>query len=157
MLGRVPFTAVSTYLQLIFPHVTSLSAYLYLYTTRKSLDCPGDMADQTTDTTAPQPPKSPPMAFEPTSNDVLAPSLKPSERVSNHFKSSGPSVYGAHEFGPTSMEQELQAQIEKQAEALHSLHEGFSKERESWRLERDRLYRRIDSLEALFKIAGGHR
>ena len=52
----------------------------------------------------------------------------------------------------------MQAQIDKQAEALRLQHQAFMAERESWQFEKDRLYRRITSLESLLKgTASGHR
>lgn len=53
---------------------------------------------------------------------------------------------------------EMQIQIEKQADALRLQNQAFTAERESWQLEKDRLYRRVASLEALLKgTTNGHR
>ena len=52
---------------------------------------------------------------------------------------------------------ETQAQLDKQAEALRLQHLAFVAERESWELERERLYRRVAALEALLKTPNGQR
>ncbi|KAL1305908.1 hypothetical protein AAFC00_004051 [Neodothiora populina] len=54
-------------------------------------------------------------------------------------------------------EMSMQIQIDKQAEAMRLQHQAFVAERESWQLERDRLYRRIIALESLLKgSTNGH-
>lgn len=61
-------------------------------------------------------------------------------------------------MGSWGIEMEMQAQLDKQTEALHLQHKAFSAERDSWQLEKDRLYRRIAALESLLKgTATGHR
>ena len=108
------------------------------------------------------PPKSPPMAFQMTSNDALAAPVNPNQ--SSHMALQSPDYL----FSPGTqqkldyetedpMQQELQAQIEKQAKALRLQHEAFVIERECWDLERDRLYRRVAALESLLKATSGHR
>ena len=109
--------------------------------------------------TCKQRPKSPPLAFQMTSNDALNP---PTNHNQMSFHSS------EHEYSssrqqkpnwdlPTSMERALQAQIKKQADTLRMQHEAFAAERDCWEVERDRLYRRISSLESLLRSANGHR
>ncbi|EME83820.1 uncharacterized protein MYCFIDRAFT_207071, partial [Pseudocercospora fijiensis CIRAD86] len=51
---------------------------------------------------------------------------------------------------------DLQAIIEKQAEAIKHLHIAFAVERESWELERKSFYNRIASLEQLLKNGEHH-
>lgn len=61
-------------------------------------------------------------------------------------------------FDISEIELEMQAQLDKQAEALRLQHQAFVAERESWQYEKERLYRRVAALEALLKgTASGHR
>jgi len=107
-------------------------------------------------------PKSPPMAFQMTSNDSLSAPMYPHQSSQMAFHSPqyifSPGTQQKLEYHlDDPMQQELQAQIQKQAEALRLQHQAFAVERECWDLERDRLYRRIVSLEGLLKAANGHR
>jgi hypothetical protein len=52
---------------------------------------------------------------------------------------------------------ELQAIIEKQAEVISQLHKAFNVERETWDLERQRFFNRIQALERLLKNGEHHR
>lgn len=99
-------------------------------------------------------PKSPPLAFAPTSNDALAP-----RSVLPHTGDGGlPST--TSNMGRLSLSESpfaLQAIIDKQSEALRQLHKGFNAERESWDLERQRFFERIHSLEQLLRNGEHHR
>ena len=103
-------------------------------------------------------PKSPPMAFQSTSNDALSPpsDLNQMSFHSGHSASPNthPKVYNHH---TSQIEQELQAQIEQQIVALRKQHEAFIAERQCWSLERDRLYRRVGALESLLRNVNDHR
>ena len=78
--------------------------------------------------------------------------------VSNVPCVTSPSVSHLFDAHATESELEMQAQLDKQADALRLQHQAFVAEREGWQFERDRLYRRIASLEALLKsTANGHR
>lgn len=97
--------------------------------------------------------KSPPMAFLTTSNDSLWSPLGSTADIT--FVTSPPNT---HDFDDILPENDMQAQIHKQAEALRLQHKAFDAERESWDLEKVRLYRRIGALEALLKAtANGQR
>lgn len=103
--------------------------------------------------------KSPPMAFERTSNDALAPIISPPfdnyQNVdpflsfSSRVMSPNGSMYGDSP--------DLQAIVHKQSKAMAQLHLAFAAEREAWSLERDSLYQRISSLEKLLITNSGHR
>jgi len=103
------------------------------------------------------------MAFQMTSNDTLiAPTMYPNHQSQMAFQSPqyifSPGTQQKLEYQlEDPMQQELQAQIQKQAEALRLQHQAFAVERECWDLERDRLYRRVMALESLLKAANGHR
>ncbi|KAF4553230.1 Hypothetical protein D9617_7g029570 [Elsinoe fawcettii] len=111
----------------------------------------------------PQPKKSPPLAFQMTSNDSLwapsQPTLPSQFRFSSPDYLSNPSAMGKLDpYEVTSpMEQDLQGQVRKQTEALRLQHQAFVVERECWEMERERLYKRIASLEGLLKSPKGHR
>jgi len=107
-------------------------------------------------------PKSPPLAFQMTSNDSLIAPMYPNQQSQMAFQSPqyifSPGTQQKLEYQlDDPMQQELQAQIQKQAEALRLQHQAFAVERECWDLERDRLYRRVMALESLLKAANGHR
>lgn len=108
------------------------------------------MAEQRAVAVAQNTPRSPPMAFEMTSNDAL---WAPSQARVSPLTSPPLSLF--LDFSPS--ECEMQAQLDKQADALRLQNQAFAAERESWQLERDRLYRRIGALETLLKSASGHR
>lgn len=119
---------------------------------------------------APKSPKSPPLAFQTTSNDALACPTVAAMNLPNPFgydnyspnTNMSPSPTSRRKLGSAHREtnhlaSELQALMEKQSEALRLQQIGFAAERECWDMERDRLYRRVASLEALLKSANGHR
>lgn len=110
------------------------------------------MAERQALSVAQKPPRSPPMAFEMTSNDAL---WAPSHTLTSTAPLASPPL--SQFLGFTSSECEMQAQLDKQADALRLQHQAFVAEREGWQLERDRLYRRIAALETLLKSANGHR
>ncbi|GAB7348739.1 hypothetical protein MBLNU459_g7474t1 [Dothideomycetes sp. NU459] len=96
-------------------------------------------------------PRSPPMAFEMTSNDAL---WARSQAVAPAAALTSPPLSKFLDFSAS--ECEMQAQLDKQADALRLQHQAFVAERDGWQLERDRLYRRITALETLLKSASGH-
>lgn len=99
-------------------------------------------------------PRSPPLAFEPTPNDALAPLTTPPKDHLIDSLSVSPSM-GRH--SPQSEdEKRLQVIVEKQARLIDSLHETFADERKIWGLERERLHQRIARLEGLLKHGDGH-
>ena len=104
-------------------------------------------------------PRSPPLAFEPTPNDSLAPLSSPTRpdlgRL-DRLSISSPTM-GRLSPGHADEMQDLQLVIDQQASALQLLHDAFAAERRSWSLERERLHDRIASLEKLLKNADGHR
>jgi hypothetical protein len=98
------------------------------------------------------PPRSPPLAFQTTSNDALwAPVSNPmalqslSQVSSPYFLAASP------------VENDMQAQLDKLNHALSLQNQAFVAERESWQMERDRMHRRIIALEALLKSPNGQR
>ncbi|KAK0839583.1 hypothetical protein LTS02_017444 [Friedmanniomyces endolithicus] len=100
-------------------------------------------------------PKSPPLAFEPTSNDALAPlsSSSPVAHTSLEFSPQSRSMSGimspqAHSAGKVDM----QMIIDQQTTALQLLHEAFAAERQVWSMEKEQMYQRIASLEQLLKM-----
>ncbi|KAK3676202.1 hypothetical protein LTR78_003952 [Recurvomyces mirabilis] len=100
-------------------------------------------------------PKSPALAFEPTSNDSLAPRIpSPSKQTEKSSQSLGPqSITGI--MSPRG-EQDLQVIVDQQASAMDRLHEAFAAERQVWNLEKDWLHQRIASLEQLLKTRDHH-
>ncbi|PPJ50295.1 hypothetical protein CBER1_04908 [Cercospora berteroae] len=104
----------------------------------------------------PDRPKSPPLAFAPSSNDSLfARNSSPHALTANHATSPSQSIMGR--LSPLSESPlALQAIVDKQAEALSQLHKAFQAERESWDLERQRFFDRICSLEQLLKNGEHH-
>jgi hypothetical protein len=106
---------------------------------------------------APKRAKSPPMAFERTSNDALAPlvsppfysGIDPFLSTSSRTMSPNGSPYGS--------DPGLQALVHKQAQAMNQLHSAFAVEREVWTMEKAHLYQRISSLEKLLNTNSGHR
>ncbi|KAI4726479.1 hypothetical protein E4T49_05772 [Aureobasidium sp. EXF-10728] len=96
------------------------------------------------------PPRSPPMAFQTTSNDALwAPSFNPLAMQSLSQVSS------PYFLGTSPTENDMQAQLDKLNEALRLQHQAFVAERESWQMERDRMHRRVTALESLLKSPNG--
>ena len=110
-----------------------------------------------------KPPKSPPLAFEPTPNDALAPLSSPQhDNNNNHSK---------HTFSPSQREilgmssesslvggtAHLAIIMEQQSHTISLLHEAFASERKIWALEKAGLYERIASLEKLLKAKEGNR
>ncbi|KAK0337843.1 hypothetical protein LTR59_009347 [Friedmanniomyces endolithicus] len=100
-------------------------------------------------------PKSPPLAFEPTSNDALAPlsSFSPGAHTSLEFSPQSRSMSGiistqAHSAGKVDM----QMIVDQQTTALQLLHEAFAAERQVWSMEKEQMYQRIASLEQLLKM-----
>ena len=107
--------------------------------------------------TADDAPKSPPLAFQQTSNDSLVPRNAVSHTSTGALPTS-PSTSNMGRMSPLAESpQALQAIIDKQSEALRQLHKGFNAERESWDLERERFFERIHSLEQLLKNGEHHR
>lgn len=106
-------------------------------------------------------PKSPPLAFEPTSNDSLAPLIFPPHAefdiASPASTSPSRSVMGLTSPEAPGSEQDLQLIVDQQANAIHLLHEAFAAERQVWCLEKERLYQRIASLEHLLRRRDHHR
>ncbi|KAF2150497.1 hypothetical protein K461DRAFT_269940 [Myriangium duriaei CBS 260.36] len=109
-----------------------------------------------------KPAKSPPMAFQMTSNDSLnaprdytLPSQLPFQQMD--YLTSTSAGYGTDYDVSSPMELDLQGQVHKQVEALRLQHQAFVVERECWNMERDRLYKRIAALEALLKSPKGPR
>ncbi|PNS19488.1 hypothetical protein CAC42_7332 [Sphaceloma murrayae] len=113
--------------------------------------------------TMPNRPKSPPLAFQMTSNDALVAPEQPTfpSQMPFHapdYLTNSSASYKSDPLDISSpMEQDLQSQVKKQAEALRLQHQAFVVERECWEMERERLYRRIASLEGLLKSPKGHR
>lgn len=102
--------------------------------------------------------KSPPLAFERTSNDALVPPTETKSHRTESLASPSPSSMGRR--SPLSLsgsEQDLQAIIEQQANTIAKLHDAFAQERKTWKLEKDWLYQRIASFEQLLKSADHHR
>ncbi|KAK4962890.1 hypothetical protein LTR10_000517 [Elasticomyces elasticus] len=103
-------------------------------------------------------PKSPPAAFEPSSNDSLAPLSSPARtRLSLDPFALTPSIMGltaspAH----SGSGMDLQVIVDQQASAIALLHEAFAAERQVWSLEKDRFLQRISSLEQLLKNGDHH-
>jgi hypothetical protein len=103
--------------------------------------------------------KSPPLAFEKTPNDSLAPVTSPTRaRIGqlDDISLSSPSM------GRLSPQQaadayDMQVVVDQQASAILLLHDAFAAERHAWSLERERLHYRIASLEKLLKTADGQR
>ena len=120
------------------------------------------MAESTTKPAATKPAKSPPLAFQVTSNDSLVAPINPSATMGifhSPDSTTSPSAQNKlSSFGQSDYnERQLQIQVHKQAEALRLQQLAFAAERECWDFERDRLYRRILSLENLLKSVNGHR
>jgi hypothetical protein len=107
---------------------------------------------------APKRAKSPPMAFERTSNDALAPMISPpfSYQSIDPFTSTSSRVMSPNGSTYTNSP-DLQALVHKQANAISQLHLAFAAERDSWSYERENLYQRISSLEKLLNTNSGHR
>jgi hypothetical protein len=106
--------------------------------------------------------KSPPMAFERTSNDALAPRISPPFDYHNIDPFLDTSSRIMSPIGSPSSD--LRALVHKQSEALDHAHKAFAVahsafavEREAWRIEKDGLYARIASFEQLLATNGGHR
>jgi hypothetical protein len=100
--------------------------------------------------------KSPPMAFERTSNDALAPRISPPFQNIDPFTSTSSRVMSPNGSAFTGSP-DLQALVHKQANAISQLHLAFAAERDSWSYERENLYQRISSLEKLLNTNSGHR
>ncbi|PSK34939.1 hypothetical protein B9Z65_1522 [Elsinoe australis] len=111
----------------------------------------------------PNRPKSPPLAFQMTSNDALVAPSQPTfpSQMPFHapdYLTSSSATFKSDPYEISSpMEQDLHGQVRKQAEALRLQHQAFVVERECWEMERERLYKRIASLEGLLKSPKGHR
>ena len=99
-------------------------------------------------------PKSPPLAFEPSPGDALAPLTSPPKDFLIDSLAVSPSM-GRHS-SQSEDERKLQIIVEKQARLIDSLHETFADERKIWGLERERLHQRIARLEGLLKHGDGH-
>ena len=103
--------------------------------------------------------KSPPLAFEPTPNDSLAPLTSPTRSRLGQRENGSLSSPNMGRLSPLQADdaQELQAIVDQQATALRMLHDAFAAERQVWDRERERMYHRITSLESLLKNADGYR
>ncbi|KAI5357046.1 hypothetical protein Slin15195_G052880 [Septoria linicola] len=100
-------------------------------------------------------PKSPPLAFANPTGDSLVP--RPAQHAHNGHLPTSPSRSIMGRFSPLSESPlALQAIVDKQAEALRQLHKAFQAERESWDLERERMFARIHSLEQLLRNGEHH-
>lgn len=98
-------------------------------------------------------PKSPPLAFAKPTGDSLVP-----QHALNGQLPTSPSQSIMGRFSPLSESPlALQAIVDKQGEALRQLHKAFQAERESWDLERERMFARIHSLEQLLRNGEHHR
>jgi hypothetical protein len=98
------------------------------------------------------PPRSPPLAFQMTSNDALWAPVSNPMAMQSLSQVSSPYFLAA---SPT--ENDMQAQLDKLNDALRLQNQAFVAERESWQMERDRMHRRIVALEALLKSPNGQR
>ena len=103
--------------------------------------------------------KSPPLAFEPTPNDSLAPLISPPRSRLGQLDTVSLSSPSMGRLSPLHADDahELQAIVDQQASAMRKLHDAFAAERQVWDRERERLYHRIMSLEKLLKNADGYR
>ena len=107
-------------------------------------------------------PKSPPLAFAMTPNDMLH-TPKANTHASDPFYRSIDyitSTPGSRSIDleiQSPLELDLEGQLSKQTEALRLQHQAFAVERECWEMERDRLHRRIAALETLLKSPRGCR
>lgn len=103
--------------------------------------------------------KSPPLAFEPTPNDSLAPRISPTRSRSGHFDNLSVSSPTMGRLSPlhSAEVQALQEVVDYQADALQKAHEEFAVERHAWYKERAGFRRRIAKLEQLLKNADGDR
>lgn len=106
-----------------------------------------------------KPPKSPPLAFEKTSNDALAPLISPEVQLDPLDPLSPPSAadMGVSQLANGGEVGALQRVVEKQAGAIKALHVAFDAERDAWIAERDSLHQRIGSLEKLLTAGNSHR
>lgn len=106
-------------------------------------------------------PKSPPLAFEKTPNDALAPLISPPSDAKPSYRNfhvtSPPSKGTMGRLHPSEQQEDLQVVVDQQASAISLLHDAFAAERQAWSLERERLYGRIARLEALVRRGEGHR
>nr|POE79537.1 hypothetical protein CFP56_07602 [Quercus suber] len=108
-------------------------------------------------------PKSPPLAFQKTSNDSLAHLALPessSRRYSiddNNDTSDALSPTSNLGIMGRSVSHQLQVIVDQQASAIHLLHQAFAAERKVWDLERESLMLRITNLEQLLKTGDHHR
>lgn len=101
-------------------------------------------------------PKSPPLAFERTSNDALIPptqnrrsrSTSPSSRSNSN---SNLNMGRASPLSPASNVGLLHVIVDQQHETIQGLHDAFAKERHTWGLERQHLLERVAQLEQLLK------
>ena len=127
----------------------------------ESSNAPGNELPSTTEELAQSTqPKTPPLAFEPTSNDSLLPpvsSLCSQPRLgarsdSNDEMKSCVDRLGLHDDDA----RRLQVIVDQQTSLVSKLHETFADERRVWGLERERLHQRVARLEALLKRHGGH-
>lgn len=103
--------------------------------------------------------KSPPLAFEPTPNDALAPLTSPPRSRMGQLDNISISSPTMGRLSPLQAgdAQDLQVVIDQQASAIRLLHDAFAAERQAWSLERERLHHRIACLERLLKSADGYR
>lgn len=102
-------------------------------------------------------PKSPPLAFEKTSNDSLAPLTASQSSPPEGDADPLSSVMGRFSPPRAGSEHEWQVVVDQQAAAIQLLHDAFAAERQCWSLEKDRLYQRIAKLERLLRAGDGYR
>lgn len=113
-----------------------------------------------------KPPKSPPLAFEPTPNDVLMPLSRGPATMP--FYQQSMMTPGSIMSPPIDKIQDTTVSFDsnsdmdillaKKDEALRLALQAFTVERECWQMEKDHLHRRIANLEALLKASvDGHR
>ena len=103
--------------------------------------------------------KSPPLAFEKTPNDTLAPLTSPLRLQSRAVESEAlrSPTMGRLNSPPPADQLDLQVIVDQQASAIQLLHDAFAAERQAWSLERERFYYRIASLEKLLRTGDGYR
>ncbi|KAK3702212.1 hypothetical protein LTR37_015044 [Vermiconidia calcicola] len=100
--------------------------------------------------------KSPPLAFEKTSNDALAPRITSPSQGEIGSGAAVPSPSAIMGRLDTHLSEGLQIIIDQQANAINKLHDAFAAERQTWTLEKERLYQRIAKLERLLKSGDGY-
>lgn len=104
--------------------------------------------------------KSPPLAFEKTPNDTIT--SPPQQEQSQQKQGLDSSGFGMAAMSQQTMQRpheevpDLQVVVDQQAAAIQLLHDAFAAERQSWNVEREKLYYRIAQLEKLLKTGEGY-